>query len=98
MIDFKNIDKIPRRITKHSVNEGDFYTLSISALEKEKLYDENKKKPEEEMIVIVLGKVLCDESGKLQNLSLEEFKKLPDALFKDIVNACLGQVTGEKKS
>jgi len=98
MIDFKNPSEIKRRVIKHKVDEGDFFTLSISALEKEEIYENNKDKSEEELIVIVLSKILCDEKGELINLSIEDLKALPDALFKDMIKACMGMVIGEKKS
>ena len=98
MIDFNKINEIPRRIKKHTVKEGDFYTVSMTSLEKENIYKDNKDKSEEDMVVIVIGKVLCDETGKLSNLSLKQLKSLPDALFEDIVKACMGMVVGEKKS
>lgn len=98
MIDFRNASAIPRRITKHTVSEGDFYTKSITAFEKEQIYENNKKASEEELIVIVIGKILCDEQGKELMLTIEELKNLPDALFKDITKACMGLALGEKKS
>ena len=97
MIDFKNISKIPRRITKHTVDEGDFYTCSMTSLEKEEIYDNNKKKSDEDLMVIVVAKILCDDKGSLLNLSLKDLKALPDSLFHDIVNACMGNVLGKKK-
>jgi len=96
MIDFKNIDKIPRRIVKHTVKEGDFYTKSMTSFEKESISD--KYKDPEKMVVAVIDQVLCDEEGKSLNLSLSDLKALPDSLFRDITNACIGLVTGEKKS
>ena len=97
MIDFKNIDKIPRRITKHTVDEGDFYILSMSALEKEQMHENNKKATDEEMLVLLIDKVLCDAEGNKVSLSLDDLKRLPDALFADIVKATIGSL-GEKKS
>lgn len=98
MIDFKNAKSISRRVTKHTVEEGDFYTCSITALEKEDVYNKNESKPEEVLMVEVLKLILCDEDGKLLDLSLEDLKNLPDALFQDIVSAAMGNVLGEKKS
>lgn len=97
MIDFKNIDRIPRRITKHTVDEGDFYITSMTALEKEQLHENNKEATDEEMLVILIDKVLCDVDGNKISLSLGELKRLPDALFTDIVKATIGSL-GEKKS
>ena len=98
MIDFKNAKKIKKRITKHTVEEGDFFTLSISSYEKENLVEDNKDKSDEENLVIFLGAILCDEKGKGLDLSLEDFKDIPDALFQDMIKVCMNMVTGEKKS
>jgi len=98
MIDFKNINKIPKRVTKHTVEEGDFFTVSISALEKEDLFEKNKKASQEKLLTILLGAILCDEKGELLKLSLNDLKSLPDALFQDMINVCTNKITGEKKS
>jgi hypothetical protein len=98
MIDFKNIDKIPRRITKHTVKEGDFYTKSMTSLEKETIANKYEGGSDEEMIVAVIDKILCDDKGEELNLTLAQLKDLPDALFADITKACMGLVVGEKKS
>lgn len=98
MIDFKNINKIPRRIVKHTVEEGDFYTKSISALEKEEALKEFKDLPDDEMIIKMMGMVLCDEKGNLLNLTLDQFKSMGDALFADIVRAVTQSMTGQKKT
>ena len=98
MIDFKNAGEIPRRITKHTVKEGDFFTKSMTALEKEKLLEKYKGKPENDFVVAIIKAVLCDEEGNLLNLTLKNLKSLPDVLFQDITKACLGIAAGEKKS
>jgi hypothetical protein len=97
MINFKKIDEIPRRITKHTVEEGDFYTVAISSLEKEALFEEDKEVTEKDLVKMV-ALTLCDDKGGLLKLSLKDLKSLPDALFKDIVKAVSGQMTGQKKS
>lgn len=97
MIDFKNIDQIKRRVTKHTVEEGDFYTVSISTLEKEQLIADNKKATQEEMVVVALGAMLCDEKGKTLDLSMEELKSLPDVLFMDMARIIMQMATGKKK-
>jgi len=98
MIDFTNIDKIPRRITKHTVSEGDFFTMSMTSLEKEDLHKKHKGKSEEKFMIEVISKVLCNEKGDALGLTLDQLKALPDALFRDITKACMGLVVGEKKS
>lgn len=98
MINFKNAKKIKRRVTKHTVEEGDFFTISISCNEKEKLAEDNKDGSDEENLVVFLGATLCDEKGKGLDLSLEELFDIPDALFQDMIKVCMNMVTGEKKS
>ena len=99
MIDFKNPGKLKRRVTKHTVIEGDFYLRSLSSQEKEDMYSDKKANANnEDFIVDVIASVLCDEEGVLVDLSKEDLKLLQDTLFADIVSEVSFKVLGKKKA
>ena len=68
MIDFKNVK---RRIKKHTVEEGDFYLKDISSAEGKVIADKAGDDAEKSMGAF-LRALMCDESGKLLNLSDED--------------------------
>jgi hypothetical protein len=52
----------------------------------------------EAMMVTMVGCFLCNEKGKLENLTEEQLKDIPKQLLQDIFEAIQGAMTGEKKS
>lgn len=97
MINFKNIVVIKTL----SLEQGDVYFLDLSSAKiKEITSKESKKKnPDQEKIILdLLGAMLCNEKGKLLNLTREDFEGMPRSIFQDIAQFCQSLVMGEKKS
>jgi hypothetical protein len=97
MINFKSL----KVIKKLSLDQGDIYFLDLSTASIKRLTESElkKKKPDQEkLILVLLGAMLCDEKGKLLNLSIEDYEEMPKSIFVEIVNFSQSLAMGEKKS
>ena len=84
------------RVKKFSIEEGEFYLKDLSSAQV-KLISEDIEDPEEVMFYFV-DSMLCDEKGKLQNLSKEELEALPRTVLEDIVKSIQEMALGKKKA
>lgn len=98
MIDFKKADGLKRRVTKFTVEEGDFFIRDMSSTERIKAVDDIDESDGEAVMMKMIECYLCDEDGKLLKLSEDEVKDIPGGLLQDVFKAIQGALMGEKKS
>ena len=98
MINFKQADGLKRRVRKVTVEEGDFFLRDMSTTEMKDAAKGVDEEDLEAMMVTMIGCFLCDEKGKLENLTEDQLKEIPKQLLQDIFEAIQGAMTGEKKS
>lgn len=97
MINFKNLIVIKTL----SLEQGDIHFLDLSTTSIKRLTEaENKKKkPDiEKVILSLLAAMVCDDKGKLLNLSKEDYEEMPRSVFQEMAIFCQTLVMGEKKS
>lgn len=94
MIDFT---QVKRRVKKHTVEEGDFFLRDISSKEG-KAIAEKAGESADQQVAAFLQALMCDEDGKLLELSQDQLSDIPVGLLKDVVKAVTAIVYGEKKS
>jgi len=98
MIDFGKADGLKRRVTKHTVEEGDFYIRDMSAKERKEASKDIDENDVEAIMDKMIECYLCDDKGKLLNLSEEQLAGIPSGLLADVLKAIQGALLGEKKS
>ena len=98
MIDFGKADGLKRRVTKYTVEEGDFYIRDMTTTERFKAVETIDESDGDAVMVKMIECYLCDDKGKLLKLSEDQIKDIPANLLKDVFNAIQGALTGEKKS
>ena len=98
MIDFGKADGLKRRVTKYTVEEGDFYIQDKSAAERKEASKDIDDTDGEAIMNKMIECYLCDDKGKLLRLSEEKLSNIPTGLLADIFKAIQGALTGEKKS
>jgi len=94
MIDFLNVK---RRVTKHTVQEGEFFLLDISSAEG-KVIAEGAGDNAEKIMASFLRALMCDKEGKLLNYTDEQLTQIGTSLLRDVTKAVFSIVYGEKKS
>jgi hypothetical protein len=98
MIDFKKADGLKRRVRKFTVEEGDFFIRDMSTTERKAAMKDVDESDGNAVMVKMVDCFLCDEKGKLENLTEEQLEEIPTQLLQDIFEAIQGAMTGEKKS
>ena len=93
MTNFKNLTIIHKCSYKgndyflHEKSQKDFEEVQ------EKAGDDGEK-----LMLEMWAMMLCDEKGKLQNLSADDISDIPTGFRKDICDNMLALATGQKKS
>ncbi len=98
MIDFKKADGLKRRVRKFTVEEGDFFIRDMSTTERKEASKDVDESDDNAMMVKMIDCFLCEEKGKLENLTEKQIKDIPTQLLQDIFEAIQGALVGEKKS
>ena len=98
MINFKQADGLKRRVRKFTVEEGDFFIRDMSTTERKEAVKGVDESDSEAVMVKMIACYLCDEDGKLENLTEKQVREIPTQLLQDIFEAIQGAMTGEKKS
>ena len=98
MINFKQADGLKRRVRKVTVEEGDFFLRDMSSTERKAAIKDIDESDGNAVMVKMVECFLCNEKGKLENLTEEQLEEIPTQLLQDIFEAIQGVMTGEKKS
>ena len=98
MINFKQADGLKRRVRKVTVEEGDFFLRDMSSTERKAAIKDIDESDGNAVMVKMVDCFLCNEKGKLENLTEEQLEEIPTQLLQDIFKAIQGVMTGEKKS
>lgn len=98
MINFKQADGLKRRVTKIKVVEGEFFIRDMSSTERKEAVKDVDESDTEAVMVTMIACYLCDEDGKLENLTKKQIQDIPSKLLENIFEAIQGAMTGEKKS
>lgn len=98
MIDFNKADGLKRRVRKFTVEEGDFFICDMSTTERKEAVKDVDESDADAVMVKMIACYLCDDKGKLLNLTEKQVKEIPTQLLQDIFEAIQGAMTGEKKS
>ena len=98
MINFKQADGLKRRVRKVTVDEGDFFLRDMSTTERKAAMKDVDESDGNAVMVKMVDCFLCDEKGKLENLTEAQLEEIPTQLLQDIFEAIQGAMTGEKKS
>jgi len=98
MINFKKADGLKRRVRKVTVEEGDFFLRDMSSTERKAAIKDIDESDGNAVMVKMVECFLCNEKGKLENLTEEQLEEIPTQLLQDIFEAIQGVMTGEKKS